>query len=262
MVKAWSVEWPEGLLPGESEWLTIAESLSDAREDILVTNEMPFGFWQPTRRPFDMQAAREWAALHERGLDLLAKLPVAAVISSRPIFTNSRLVNEAFALVGGRYEFIHQKHFFPAEAGWEEEAWFEVQRPGFDIVKVAGIKVGVLLCTELMFSDKARHLGKQGVDLIAVPRATGTDHRMWRTAASMAAIVSGACVVSSNRVGSRHGAGPMFGGGGIVVDCDGSELAMTSPSQPAVPLSIDATLTSAAKCRYPVYVKEPGAESL
>ena len=257
MVKAWSVEWPEGLLPGEGEWLSIAETLPDARNDILITNEMPFGFWHPTRRPFDVSAAREWAALHERALDALSSLPVAAVISSRPVFTGNKLVNEAFVLANGKYEFLHQKHFFPSENGWEEETWFEVQRPGFDVIPIAGVKVGVLLCTELMFTDKARHLGRAGADLIAVPRATGSDHRMWRTAASMAAIVSGACVVSSNRVGSRGGRGPLFGGGGIAVDSDGIEVAMTDADSPAVPLEIDPTITSAAKCRYPVYVREP-----
>lgn len=76
MVKAWSVEWLEGLLPGEAAWEEIAGQLVDARNDILVTNEMPFGFWQPTKRPFDSDAAREWASLHERALDSLSRLPV------------------------------------------------------------------------------------------------------------------------------------------------------------------------------------------
>jgi predicted amidohydrolase len=138
--------------------------------------------------------------------------------------------------------------------------WFELQRPGFDVVKIAGIKVGVLICTELMFVDKARHLGKAGADLIAVPRATGVDHRMWRTAASMAGIASGACVVSSNRVGTRPGSNLVFGGGGFTVDPDGFEIAVTSAQQPAITLDIDTTLTAAAKSRYPVYVKEPALE--
>lgn len=262
MVKVWSVEWPEGLLPGEAAWEDITRQFVDAKNDILITNEMPFGFWQPTTRPFDVDAAREWVALHERALDTLSRLPVAAVISSRPIFTGNRLVNEGFVLTEGRYEFIHQKHYFPSEAGWEEETWFEVQRPGFDLVKIAGIKVGVLLCTELMFVDKARHLGKAGADLIAVPRATGVNLRMWRTAASMAAIASGACIVSSNRVGSRPGSNLVFGGGGLTVDSDGFEIAVTSAEQPAITLEIDTTLTSAAKYRYPVYVKEPDLASI
>jgi predicted amidohydrolase len=260
MVRAWSVEWPEGLLPSGPAWEEITRQFIDARNDILITNEMPFGFWQPTRRPFDVHAAREWAAVHERALDTLSRLPVAAVISSRPVFTDNRLVNEAFVLTEGRYDFIHQKHYFPSEPGWEEESWFEVQRPGFDAVKIGGIKVGVLICTELMFVDKARHLGKAGADLIAVPRATGVDHRMWKTAASMAGIASGACIVSSNRVGNRPGSNLVFGGGGFTVDSDGFEIAVTSAEQPAITLDIDTTFTAASKSRYPVYVKETALE--
>ncbi|WP_208247829.1 carbon-nitrogen hydrolase family protein (plasmid) [Rhizobium sp. T1470] len=204
---------------------------------------------------FNADRAREWANLHEKALDALARLPVRAVISSRPVLSGSRLVNEAFALVDGRYEFLHQKHYFPAENGWQEQAWFETEREGFEVADVAGVSVGVLLCTELMFTEKARWLGKLGADLIAVPRATGTDHRYWRTAATMAAIVSGSYVVSSNRIGQHDAASPRFGGGGIIVDSDGNEIGMTTREVPAIRVDLDKTLSSASKARYPVYVR-------
>lgn len=177
-----------------------------------MTNETPFGYGHPTRHKFNVDRAREWANLHERSLDALSRLPARAVISSRPILSGNRLVNEAFAPVDGQYHFLHQKHYFPAENGWQEQAWFETAKEGFDVAAVAGVTVGVLLCTELMFPEKARWLGQLGADLIAVPRATGTDHRIWRTAASMAAILSGAYVVSSNRVGWYDSAAPNSGG--------------------------------------------------
>ncbi|WP_426122855.1 carbon-nitrogen hydrolase family protein [Pararhizobium sp. PWRC1-1] len=223
----------------------------------MITNEMPFGFWQPTRQMFSLERAREWADLHERGLEALSKLAVRAVISSRPILLGTKLVNEAFALVDGRYQVLHHKQYFPAENGWQEEAWFESQRMGFDVAEIGGIKVGVLLCTELMFSEKARWLGTLGADLIAVPRATGADHRMWRTAAAMAAIVSGAYVVSSNRQGQQDAASPRFGGGGIIVDCEGVEFGMTSSRDRAIAIELDQPLSAAAKGRYPVYVRQP-----
>ncbi|MBY3138996.1 carbon-nitrogen hydrolase family protein [Rhizobium laguerreae] len=255
MVRAWSVEWAEGLTPEGEAWADATAMLEDAAEDVLVTNEMPFGFWHPTRHMFNVDRAREWANLHERSLDALSRLPVRAVISSRPILSGNRLVNEAFALVDGQYQFLHQKHYFPAENGWQEQAWFETSKEGFDVAAVAGVTVGVLVCTELMFPEKARWLAQLGADLIAVPRATGTDHRMWRTAASMAAIVSGAYVVSSNRVGQHDTAAPNFGGGGIIVDADGNEVAMTNRHQPAVRVEIDKAMSAAAKSRYPVYVR-------
>ncbi|WP_027684232.1 carbon-nitrogen hydrolase family protein [Rhizobium leguminosarum] len=255
-MKVWSVEWPDGLLPVGADWEKVTGALAATRNDIVVTNEMPFGWWLPTRLPFDGHKAKEWAGQHERGLEALATLPVRAIVSSRPIVVDGKLVNEAFAMIGGRYRFLHQKHFFPSENGWQESGWFHTQRPGFEVHDIAGLSIGVLLCTELMFTDRARQLGRSGADVIAVPRATGTDHRMWRTAASMAAIVSGSCVISSNRVGQRDTASPRFGGGGIVVDADGCEVAMTSRERPAISYDVDTTLTKAAKFRYPVYVDE------
>ncbi|MQX41794.1 carbon-nitrogen hydrolase family protein [Sinorhizobium meliloti] len=257
MVNAWSVEWPEGLPPDGEAWTQAIKALQSADQDILVTNEMPFGHWHPTRHKFNADRAREWANLHEKALDGLSRLPVRAVISSRPILSGSKLVNEAFALVDGRYEFLHQKHYFPAENGWQEQAWFETERQGFEVKEIAGVTVGVLLCTELMFTEKARWLGKLGADLIAVPRATGTEHRMWRTAASMAAIVSGAYIVSSNRIGQQDAVSPRFGGGGIIVDSDGNETGMTTRESPAIRVDLDKTLSSVSKSRYPVYVRAP-----
>ena len=43
------VEWPEALTPTnprcESQWLELKNSVTAARPDILVTNELPFGPW-------------------------------------------------------------------------------------------------------------------------------------------------------------------------------------------------------------------------
>ena len=256
MVRVLSVEWPEGLTPGSQPWDAIRGSLADKEDAVLVTNEMPFGGWMPTQLPIDTTKAAAWADLHVAALEALSALPVRAVISSRPVLVGEKLVNEAFALVDGRYQFLHQKHYFPSENGWQEAGWFGTERHGFDVAPVAGLRVGVLLCTELMFLERARELGKKGADLIAVPRATGTDLRPWRTAASMAGIVSGACVISSNRVGHQNVGSPHFGGGGILVDSDGFEIAVTSPSSPMVSFDVDVTLTEAAKHRYPVYVKD------
>ena len=255
-MRVWSVEWPEGLMPESFAWAEIARSFKATDGDILVTNEMPFGYWAPTRQMFSEERAREWELVHEQGLDALNALPFKAIVSSRPILEGKKLANEAFALVGGRYEALHQKHLFPAENGWHEQSWFETRTKGYDVANVAGLAIGVLLCTEAMFPEKARWLGKLGADVIAVPRATGTNQRMWKTALAMASIVSGAYVVSSNREGQRDKASPRFGGGGIIYDCDGEEVAATSRENTAVSTTVDKTLSSAAKSRYPVYVRD------
>lgn len=110
-------------------------------------------------------------------------------------------MNEAFSIEGERIKILHRKQFFPNEAGWYEGIWFHSDDSGFVIHEVAGLKIGILLCTELMFNEHARHYGRAGADLIVVPRATRQSQEKWVTAGSMAAIVSGSYVVSSNRVG-------------------------------------------------------------
>lgn len=255
MVKCAFVEWPEGLEPAGQQWDILSRQVRDARPDILVTNEMPFGSWIASARQFDEDAARRSVALHEQGLVALRALGVPAIISSRPVPFAGRLANEAFVLEGDQVRTLHRKQFFPEEEGWYEATWYGGDGSGFVASDVAGVKVGVLLCTELMFNEHARHYGRSGAELIVVPRATELSHEKWETAAAMAAIVSGGYVLSSNRVGkSEHS--PAFGGRGLAYAPDGSRLAQTSAENPLVVVEIDPELSRRQKAEYPCYVAE------
>ena len=255
MVTACAVEWPDGLVVGSEQWRTCAEAVSRLAPDILITNEMPFGTWLPKALPYDPAGAEAWADLHAQSLAALGDL-APAVISSRPVVHDGRLANEAFVLESGIYRVLHHKHLFPAEEGWQEDGWFAPAIPGFDTHRIAGVTVGVLLCTELMFPERARALGRQGAHLIAVPRASGRSMSYWRTAGAMAAIVSGAYVMSSNRVGSADGEPPIFGGGGFAFDPSANPIGDTSQSEPLLVVTIDPDAANAAKAQYPVYVRE------
>jgi N-carbamoylputrescine amidase len=251
------VEWPDGLEPASGEWRSIEALVRSESPDILVTNEMPFGAWCPITAKYDAAAASTWVDLHERGLDALKLLGVPAVISSRPVFAGKRLANEAFVLEGGEYRRLHHKQFFPAEQGWQEAAWFQPSRAGFDVHCVGGLAIGVLLCTELMFNEKARDLGRAGAELIAVPRATGSTRiEMWRVAGAMAAIVSGAFVVSSNRSGQANGNRACFGGHGFAFGPGGLDLGSTSKRTPISVVNIDTATAAKAKAEYPCYVQQ------
>jgi N-carbamoylputrescine amidase len=85
-------------------------------------------------------------------------------------------VNEAVALEQGVLRPLHRKQFFPNEDGWYEANWFAADASGFAVHEVAGLKIGVLLCTEVMFNEYARRYGRAGAELIVVPRATGRDY--------------------------------------------------------------------------------------
>jgi N-carbamoylputrescine amidase len=257
------VQWPEGLTAKSPAWDSIAASVAKAAPDILVTNEMPFGAWIARLSTYDRKLAAESVAAHEAGLEALKALPVPLVISSRPVWCEDRLANEAFALQKGDYRFLHQKHFFPAEGGWFETTWYRTGKPGFELASYSlpggDIRVGALICTELMFNERARAYGKAGAELIVAPRASGRNPASWRTAAAMAALVSGCYVVSSNRVGPSDG-GPVFGGTGFAYGPDTTPLGQTSTDEMLAVVEIDPAASRKQKSEYPCYVSEGPAQ--
>ena len=249
------VEFPEGLIAEGSDWEDIRKKIASERPDVLVTNEMPFGKWLSASNNFDAQCAEESISAHDIGINALKELNIPLILSSRPIKCEDILANEAFALVNGEYSFAHQKHYFPEETGFYETSWFRTVKKGFDVFKSENLAVGVLLCTEIMFNEWARSYRYQGAQLIVVPRATEQSFEKWKTAASMAAIVSGCYVVSSNRVG-RVNDHLVFGGKGFAFAPDGSFISETSTDSPIVSFELDLELVKKQQKQYPCYVRE------
>ena len=249
------MEWLEGLSPEGATWSELERSIAAAHPDILVTNELPFGPWIAEGPTFSGAEANLSIRSHEKGLKGLIDLGVRAVISSRPVRKGSRLANEAFVLEDGAVRPLHRKQYFPNEPGWFESEWYAGDRSGFEVAEILGIRVGVLLCTDAMFNERARAYGKQGASLIAIPRASGTDVEPWKLAGAMASLVSGAYVVSSNRAGPAAG-GTVFGGGGFAYAPGGKLLAVTSPTHSVQTFELDPGLAAAAQREYPCYVSE------
>ncbi|MEN5158757.1 carbon-nitrogen hydrolase family protein [Achromobacter spanius] len=249
------MEGPAGLLPEGANWEGIADRIHELAPDLLVTNEMPFGPWLAASPSYDAALAAESVRVHEAGLAALAALGVPAIISSRPVPAGERLANEAFALREGRYTALHHKQYFPEEPGFFEATWFRGAREGFDVADVGGIRVGVLLCTELMFNERARRYGRAGAELIVVPRASGASNGRWLTAGAMAALVSGCYVVSSNRAG-RTPQGQVFGGVAFAFQPGGEPLAQSTDTASIVAFDVDAARSRAQQALYPCYVRE------
>jgi len=249
------VEWPNALATTDAQWDELKESLKAARADLLVTNELPFGQWLADSSIFSENEAHLSLRAHEKGLEGLIDLALPAVISSRPVWNGKRLANEAFVLENGAVRPLHRKQYFPNEPGWFESEWYSGDSSGFAVTEILGIKVGVLLCTEAMFNEHARAYGKQGTSLIVIPRASGVDTKSWTIAGAMASLVSGAYVVSSNRVGLSRG-GTLFGGVGFAYAPHGELLALTAPANPVQTFELDPGVPTRAQLAYPCYVPE------
>lgn len=249
------MEGPVDLMPEGATWEGMAERIEELAPDLLVTNEMPFGPWLAASPVYDAERAAESVRIHEAGLAALAALQLPAIVSSRPVLAGGRLANEAFALQDGRYTPLHHKQYFPEEPGFFEATWFRSAMDGFQVCEVGGIRLGVLLCTELMFNEHARRYGRNGAELIVVPRASGASIGRWLTAGAMAALVSGCYVVSSNRAG-RAADGQVFGGRAFAFQPDSEPLAQTNDAESMVVVDVDPARSRAQQAHYPCYVQE------
>ena len=250
-------EWPDGFMPSGPAWDALADTIEDAEPDLLVTDQLPFGPWLAASPRYDRVAAGNSVALHAEGIEALAALELPAVVTSRPVWSGDRLVNEGVVIEGDVVRFLHRKQILPDQEGWREKTWFDPGREGFFTADVLGVRLGVLLCTELMFTERARQYGAAGAELIVVPRST-PEGAPCQPAAAMASIVSGCYVVSSSRVG-QNGYGPEFGGRGFAYGPDGTLLAETSRAKTLHVIDIDPAVSRRQKCRYPCYLTDPHA---
>src|SRR5262249_31330806 len=126
----------------------------------------------------------------------------------------------------------------------------------FHVATAGNLGMGFLICTDVMFNEHARHYGRNGAQVILVPRATGRESlARWLVAMRMAAIVSGCYVLSSNRTGTDS-RGQVFGGLGWIIDPSGEVVAQTSASTPVAFHEIDTNVVRQAQADYPCYVKE------
>ncbi len=220
-----------------NDWLKIAKNSGN----IVLLPELPAYPWFAKYSKFDRRIWNEALEAHDR---LIAKLEEIdfAVVSTRPVQTTKRL-NQAF-LWDGEYIPIRSKYYMPNEWGFYEKRWFDKGNSKAEVIEWNGIRLGVLICSEVFFQELAREYAKLGVHVIFVPRATQAIKR-WLTALKMTAIVSGAFVASSNRYGNG------FSGRGWIISPDGDVLASTSQKRKFVSVDVDIEEAERAKSTYP-----------
>uniref|UniRef100_A0A831TD48 Carbon-nitrogen hydrolase family protein n=1 Tax=Thermorudis peleae TaxID=1382356 RepID=A0A831TD48_9BACT len=248
-------ELPDGAEGFARAWSQLVQHVREEQSDLVLLPEMPAVAWfcgLPQFQPGIWQAA---VVAHLELLERLGELAGTIVLGSRPVERGGARLNQAFAwTTEGGYQPVHEKRFLPDHQGFFEARWFDRGPDAFAVASVEGVAIGFLVCSDAMFPERARHYGRQGAQLIAVPRATG-GHDRWLVAARMAAIVSGAYVLSSNRAGDAAlDPAFRFGGRGWVIDPEGEVLAETSTARPFVTVEIDLEATAVARRTYPRYL--------
>jgi N-carbamoylputrescine amidase len=245
------------LAPGSARWVDLCKTVSKESPDLLLLNEMPFGRWIAAGASFAEGTWKKACAVHEEGLSRFEELGARVVAATRPRELEGARVNEAVLWTQKKGVLgVHTKQYFPDEEGYYEARWFQTGERHFRVASADPVRVGFLICTELMFNEHARAYGRTGAQVILVPRATAriTVPR-WIVAMRMAAIVSGCYVLSSNR-GGVDSRGQIFGGAGCVVNPEGDVVAQTSEATPIVFHEIDTEYVARAHRDYPCYVKE------
>lgn len=253
-------EFPDEALRKDAAWAALVHFLRVQPTDVVVLPEMPFCDWQMFKtQTIDLAAWEAALALHDAMIARFGELEASAVLSSRPITSQGKRLNQAFCWThDSGYQGAHTKYYLPEEPeGWEA-TWFAQGDHEFAPIAVGPLKVGFQICTELLFTELARAIGQGGAQLIAAPRAT-SGHRRWPMAAGMAAIMSGCFVASANR---RSYDGGAFAGRSWLVSPEGEILGETSGDTPFLTVEVDVEEVIRAKATYPrnLIVKPPEAD--
>jgi N-carbamoylputrescine amidase len=245
---------PSGETRLETDWSRLVAHVDREGSDLVVLPEMPFYRWLPATDDVDPDAWERAVRAHDEWVERFDELGPAAVMGSRPVVREGTRLNEAFVRdADDGYRPVHHKAHLPDEPGFREASWYEAGRGEFEPVEVTGVSVGVLVCTELWAMEQVRTYGREGVDCLVTPRATGAaTSGKWLAAGRTAAVVAGAFSLSANRSGTEDD-GPAFAGESWCFDPDGERLAVTSADEPFATVTVDVEAARRARETYPRY---------
>jgi predicted amidohydrolase len=241
------------------DWKRLKIHLDQNRPDLLLLPEMPFSKWIAAERKVNNASRLQSVEKHERWMTEVEQLNARWVVYSKPVVTEGKFFNTAFVFgKGSGHRKIHSKSFFPEEPHFWEETWYDREEiKTFELLEIGGIKIGVLLCTEMWFTEYARNYGKQGIDLLLCPRATGiTSVNQWIRCGQTLSIISGAYCLSSNKSGQGDPDFQWGGNGWIAEPMNGNLSGTTTATEKFVTREIDINRSRNAKNEYPLYVRD------
>ena len=195
MLRIAFVEWPESLLTGDYP-VGSDERLRHRREsgypDSRTNCRLEAGYRDSD--VFSQDEANVSLRDHEKGLGGLIDLNLPAIISPGLCGTENGSPTKHSCLRAERFVPCTGNSIFQMSRDGLKANGTQAIVRALSVAEVLGIKVGVLVCTEAMFNERARAYGRQGASLIVIPRASGREIESWKIAGAMASIVSGAYV--------------------------------------------------------------------
>jgi len=219
---------------------------------------MAFSDWFPSLDQVEDEIWYDAVETHLHWIDRLEIFDVPTIIGTRPkrMLPEER-VNSSWIWHKGTWRDVHEKNHLPDEEGFWEASWYHPGAGDIGIIRIGQLKLGILICTELWFMNRARDYSKTGIHLLMVPRSTPTTTTAkWLIGGAAAAVIAGAYSLSSNHSGMAPDSMTKLGGVGWISDPEGTILEQSSSEQPWVTLDLDETIAEVAKTTYPRYVQD------
>ncbi|MFC2164860.1 carbon-nitrogen hydrolase family protein [Acidobacteriota bacterium] len=239
----------------KQDWNRLIEHSQREKPDLILLPEMVFSPWFAKNSSFDPETWKRSVLNHDEAEKMIDDLWPSCVLGSRPVNDKNKRLNQAFVWgPDSGITLAHTKYNLPNEEGYWEANWYHRGNGLFEPIQYKNALIGFLICTELWFYEHARQYAKKGVHLIACPRATPhSTLDKWLAGGRVAAVVSGAYCISSNKFSQK---GTDLGGQGWIVDPEGEVMCITSVNDPILTLEIDLDISEKAKKSYPRYVED------
>ena len=190
-----------------------------AGADLVVTPELSICGYPPE----DLLLRPAFVAACGREVERMAAAAEGpTLLVGFPEVASGKCYNAVAALRGGRVSAVYRKQRLPNYTVFDEERYFE---PGNEpcLLDVAGVRVGIIICEDVWFSEPALAARDAGAQLLVVPN--GSPYHTQQQALRKRIVVArtkecGLPVVYVNRVGGQDEL--VFDGASFVIDGNGA----------------------------------------
>ena len=191
-------------------------------------------------------------------IELARKLCVYLVISYYEIASgrqyNTALLIDPNGKIIGKYRKNHR----PDLPYFYETSWYSQGDLGLPVFETEIGKIGILICSDIMFLQNAQIMSRQGAELIFNPRCVvKMGNYRWQKMLIANAIVSGCYVFSANRTGSYHDM--QFDGHSMIIEPGGMIISESEYLEDILIADYDLQKVKEAQSKYPCIV-EPNIE--